>query len=74
MHRSQGDGGINFLSNAEEVTLEKEDGKKRKMHLIFHIGEYPETASAMCIIELPSTQLPSKSFFSGLLEVLRVSY
>lgn len=73
MHRSQGDGGINFLSNEEEVTLEKEDGKK-KMHFIFHIGEYPETASAMCIIELPSTQLPSKSIFSGLLEVLRVSY
>lgn len=44
------------------------------MHFIFHIGEYPETASAMCIIELPSTQLPSKSIFSGLLEVLRVSY
>lgn len=40
------------------------------MHFIFHIGEYPETASAMCIIELPSTQLPSKSIFSGLLEVL----
>lgn len=40
------------------------------MHFIFHIGEYPETASAMCIIELPSTQLPSKSIFSGLLESL----
>lgn len=40
------------------------------MHLIFHVGKYPETASAVCITESSYAQFTSKSIFSGLLEVL----